>query len=518
MTLNSVILYILIGLAGLSPILTSTYVLQLKEWRFDRLKEEMQRQHVWKLFFGTRRTVLGTIWIIFALLTVSIIHPRISEIGFLILLTGMNIVQIQQKKQSFPMWTAKALVTTASASIILFFTTLCTLNYPLLQAGATFFAPIYVVASWITLMPIDWILKARLIKKATNLRLSHPHLTVIGITGSAGKTTTKELLAHILQTKNSIATPLHLNTDIGVARWLIKVLTEEPSDSTKILIIEMGAYKKGEIARLCTMTKPTIGVITSIGSQHLSLFGSRHAIIAAKSELFESLPTHGYAWMSSENSAYAELSSRCSCTIQTVSAEKQAVIRALDTKETSTGVQFSIQGTTFTCNLFGTQSVTSMLLAIGVAHSLGMTMEAIQQTLQTYTGLAHTFHMFTAGTWTILDDTYNASATSVLQAIEWAKTQAKAYKIFVLDGIIELGEDEARIHIDIAEKCKNIFQKLYIGKKHFLQYFPPSILGYQAKHISEWMMPTDTSVLLVCSGRIPSNFLPSIQNILNKTL
>jgi UDP-N-acetylmuramoyl-tripeptide--D-alanyl-D-alanine ligase len=354
-------------------------------------------------------------------------------------------------------------------------------------------------------------LKTRVLNRAIRLRAAHPHLRVVGITGSVGKTTLKEMLSHILKDLGAEATPDRVNTEMGVAQWLTKILTNEPIDSTRILIVEMGAYRRGEIALLCRIAQPQYGAITYVGDQHLSLFGSHEAIIEAKGELFVSLPPEGKAFGNSDNDAFNALRKKCACPVITVGTGQQVDVLGTDIEETSDGIRFKVLGTHVSVPIQGTHNVTGALLAIAVAQEMGMTLHDIAKRLQSFQPKQKTFERKTLGKVTVLDDTYNSSPDSVRAAIEWAKKQPHTKKILVLEGIIELGDAEARIHTDIAHLASDIFTVAYVAHSRHLPYFRDGGFGSRVSVITETPIVDDGS-LIVLSGRLSEKvikrFLP----------
>ena len=151
-----------------------------------------------------------------------------------------------------------------------------------------------------------YVKRESIIKKAA-LLLSQSKVTVIGITGSYGKTTTKEYLYEILATTFDVAkTDENMNSDVGVALSILKNVKPD----TQYFIAEMGAYRIGEIKKICDFVKPTYGIITAIGNQHLGLFGSRENIIKTKMELLEALPAGGCGWVNSDSLSKNQMSKK----------------------------------------------------------------------------------------------------------------------------------------------------------------------------------------------------------------
>jgi UDP-N-acetylmuramoyl-tripeptide--D-alanyl-D-alanine ligase len=517
------ILLPLLAVAQTSPTLTLLRLWQIKEWRTDRLFEHASREGLLKPFFGWLRPLIALAWILssIALFMVRGFTPLLlAELSVFLLLVfaALTCAQIGFRKQPKPAWTSKA-IAMASTSLLLpllltigmrmewpdsVFATLVTALFPLATPG-------FIILAWLLLKPIDQWLKYRIISRAIAARKAHPNLTVIGITGSVGKTTTKELLAHILKPLQAIATPAHLNTDIGVARWITNLLRTMPLNESRIIIVEMGAYRAGEITLLTRITEPQIGIVTYIGSQHLSLFGSREAIREAKGELLRALAQNGHAFLNSDNDSYATLRAMCRCPVTSVGTDQRADLTAFDVEETKGGLRFRTLDTVFSVPIAGTHTMTSILLAIAVARHLGITTKDIATSIQSFRPLKHTFELTTLQGVTVLDDTYNASSTSFRAAITWAREQAAPHKTLLTDGIIELGQEEEMIHRALAENASKVFDEAYIVSPHFLEYFHKGGFGNRAK-LADEASPLREGDLLVCVGRLPrttiDRFLP----------
>jgi UDP-N-acetylmuramoyl-tripeptide--D-alanyl-D-alanine ligase len=293
-----------------------------------------------------------------------------------------------------------------------------------------------------------------------------------------------------------------VNTEMGVAAWMTNILRSEPMDSKRALIVEMGAYRIGEIALLCRIAKPTIGAITYVGNQHLSLFGSREAIIEGKGELFAALPADGRAFGNSDNDAFATLKKRCACPVTSVGTDRHADIQALDIEETANGIRFKALGTVFNIPIAGTHNVTGTLLAIAIAKELGLSLQEIATKLQTFKRVSRTFELKTVGDVTVLDDTYNSSPDSVRAAIEWAKKQPHPTKILVLEGIIELGDAEGIIHTELAKFASSVFSEAYAAHPRFLTYLRDGGFGERAQMAEKRLTKAEKGTLVVFAGRL----------------
>lgn len=515
----AILLPVLTVLASLSPVLTFARLWQIKEWRCDRLREHMRENGWWRQLFGWTRPMI----VILYLALLCTVYFVLSLLGFggqllalgletklqwleavtLGVLTLFSVLQSVTGRQRTPVWTRKAIIITALSLGLLLITSLVGLAIeshvlPILPL----LAPLFVGAAWMIFLPIDKMMKQRILKRAEALRVSHPNLRIIGITGSVGKTTVKEMLSHILKDTGALTTPERVNTEMGVAAWMTKILSSEPADSNRLLIIEMGAYRTGEIGLLCRITKPQYGIITYVGNQHLSLFGSRAAIIKGKGELFASLPKNGRAFGNSDNDAFDALKKKCVCPLTAVGTGQHADIVATDIEETPTGIQFRALDTSFRIPVAGTHNVTGALLAIAVAKEMGMKPQDIAPKLQSFKRMSRTFELKTVDDVTVLDDTYNSSPDSVRAAIEWARKQPHDKKILVLEGIIELGDAEARIHTELAALAAPVFTEAYAAHPRFLSYLKEGGFGDRAKMAEKSLQKAEKGSLVVLVGRL----------------
>ncbi len=501
-----VILFVI--LACLSPTLTLLSLWQVKEWRFDRLIEHLKREGLIRQLYGSLRPNILFASLLLTIIGMTILDPVFVEtivvLGLLSILAVLSCIQMLLRKQPTPVWTSKAMLMLMLSLMAAFISLSLSIHLSLLALVIIpFLCPFLVLLSWIITKPIDVLLKSRTIRNATEARKKHPSLTVIGITGSVGKTTTKELLAHILKKRGAKATPAHINTEMGVAAWLLKTLADKPADWPGMLIVEMGAYRKGEIKILSDIAKPQIGVITFIGLQHLSLFGSLEAIRDAKGELFAALPKSGHAFMNHDNAASEKLRDRCLCPVTTVGTDGRANLSALDIEETGEGIRFTVRNQQFVVPIAGTHTVTSILFAIGVAEKLGMDLRTIANELRSFRPLARTFEVKHIRGITVLDDTYNASPESFRAAIHWAQSQPEHEKVLLTDGIIELGASEESVHAELAKEAANVFSRVCIGNVRFLEYFRKNGFGDRAVLLSTKPDRVQAGGLLVCIGRVP---------------
>ena len=264
------------------------------------------------------------------------------------------------------------------------------------------------------------------LKKARIKRESFKNLLVIGITGSYGKTSTKEFLYEILAEKlgkgKVLKTKEHQNSEVGIARCILRELKPEH----EIFIVEMGAYNKGGIKLLCDMVHPKIGVLTGINEQHMATFGSQENIIRTKYELIESLPTDGMAFFNEKNKYCLELYNE---TLRLRSGQAKF-------KKFLYGQEAQFHGQE---NILGARVVARELGIIGEDSPLPKLL-SIKRGIN---GL------------NIIDSTYSANPTGVMAHLDYLKT-LPGKKILVMPCLIELGQASKEVHRRIGAKISDV--------------------------------------------------------------
>lgn len=489
----------LLVLASASPLLTYTKLWQVKEWRIDRLKEHLRANGSFKQLFGTVRPIIvlgGLALILFGS------DPSAAADMTLMVLTVASLGSIIAKRQKYPVWTGKACILAATTLAL-------TLLVGLLGATASSFLfpllivsqPLLLYVAWLCFRPIDTHMKQQIMEQAEKLLASYENTLVIGITGSVGKTTVKEFIAHTLAGNQVLFTPAYINSDMGVSKWLLKELPKHKKDERLILIVEMGAYKKGEISLLCKICKPRIGIITYIGTQHLALFGSQEKLAEAKSELFAALPENGRAFYNADCELCHTIKDQAKCPVTTVGTAGQVDLEAFDIEEQSDGVHFRVADTAFLCPMFGTHNVVNVLLMISVCQALGISLEDIAQRLRSFSPPHSTFAVRKERSVVLLDDTHNASPESFRAAIAWAKSVPFTPRTLITPGLIELGQKDSQIHRNLGTLAAGIFDRVIFtgsnGKDAFEEGF--------GKPVEQYKNPINTvpkNSLLACIGRV----------------
>lgn len=313
--------------------------------------------------------------------------------------------------------------------------------------------PLIFSALVLSVEPIAIFWRKKTINEAAKKREQFKDLTVIGITGSYGKTSTKEILSAILEDKFKVLkTKEHQNSEMGISRCVLNDLNHEH----EIFICEMGAYKKGGIKLLCDIVKPKIGVVTGVNEQHLATFGNMDNLLSAEGggELIDSLPQDGLAVFNGNNRYCLDLSEKTNIAKRITNQN----IFAEDIKTEKEFVDFKVKtngaSADFRVNLLGGYWTENILMAVLIAKELGMSLEEIARSCLKIKPFAGAMKLIKnpAGL-NIIDATYSANPNSVISHLEYLKNWS-GKKIIIMPCLIELGEASEEIHRKIGEKIK----------------------------------------------------------------
>ena len=292
---------------------------------------------------------------------------------------------------------------------------------------------------------------------------------VIGITGSYGKTSTKYILHQILSQKfNTLMTPDSYNTPMGICKVIRGDLTAEH----EIFIVEMGAYKRGDIRELCNLASPQIGILTAVGPQHLERFKSIENIAKTKYELIESLPSGGLAVFNCDNEICAGLADKrehdgnpvrryATDPFPVASASERAELTATNIQHTDAGLAFTIHTSVGTAEigtqLLGRHNVSNILAATAVAIECGMTLEEIRVAIANVVPVPHRLQLTSSeGSVTIIDDSFNSNPVGAKAALEVLTEIQGGKKVLVTPGMVELGEREYEENKRLGEHAADV--------------------------------------------------------------
>ena len=276
--------------------------------------------------------------------------------------------------------------------------------------------------------------------------------TVLGITGTNGKTTTKEILAALLGSKYRChKNEKNYNNEIGVPHALLGLREEH-----QFSVIEMGMNHAGEIGRLSAIAAPDIAVITSVGAGHLEFLGTVENVARAKSEIMAGMKSGGLVVINAETQ-YADLLAACArergLAVMTFALEKAADIIPDSFSIDLEGITLVYRGDEYRAPLYGLHNASNLLAAVALARHLGVDSGSIWQALNTFKQVGMRSEIIDNG-FIIINDTYNSNPLSAESALaSAARVAGKARKIAVLSDMKELGDDAPRFHRELGAKA-----------------------------------------------------------------
>ncbi|MCL2045044.1 MAG: UDP-N-acetylmuramoyl-tripeptide--D-alanyl-D-alanine ligase [Oscillospiraceae bacterium] len=282
------------------------------------------------------------------------------------------------------------------------------------------------------------------IKKVGEYHRSLFNIPIIGITGSVGKTTTKEMTATVLESKfNVLKTPDNLNNELGVPLTLL--LLDESHDAA---VIEMGISDFGEMSRLAQMVKPDICIITQIGYSHLETLGSLKGVLEAKSEVFAFMNPNGKAILNGDNELLKNANTGMSTTFFGMGEHND--VRAENITQIGTEkVKFDVLGDfgSFDVKIasYGSHLPMAALAAVAAGRILGLSNEEIQKGLMTYAPLDGRSNIKDTAYITLIDDCYNANPNSVMAALT-SLSMLNQRRVAILGDMLDLGEQSDELH------------------------------------------------------------------------
>ena len=345
-----------------------------------------------------------------------------------------------------------------------------------------------------------------------------PNMKVIGITGSYGKTSTKYILSTILEQKyNVLMTPESFNTTLGVVR----TINEKLNSMHQIFVCEMGAKNIGDIKEICDLVKPSYGVLTAIGPQHLETFKTLENVRNTKMELVEAVTNKAFINYEDEN------------IIQT-NIEKENVkygmsqkcdIYAYDIKITEEGSNFSIHTkdgeiTNIKTKLLGEHNIINIACAVAVAKELGLSDEQIKAGIRFLKPVPHRLELIKKPNGlTIIDDAYNSNIKGATKALETLKLFKGKTRILVTPGIVDLGEYSEKYNQELGKKAASCADYIIlVGEKQakpiyegiISQNYPKEKI-FIAKDLQEaikkWSEFSVKDSVILLENDLPDNYL-----------
>ncbi|MFN2594435.1 MAG: UDP-N-acetylmuramoyl-tripeptide--D-alanyl-D-alanine ligase [Actinomycetota bacterium] len=303
--------------------------------------------------------------------------------------------------------------------------------------------PLVVVAADALLTPVQRSINGMYLRRA-RAKLNDVDPVVIAVAGSFGKTSTKFAIAALIgESEEVLATPGSFNTPLGVCR----TINEQLESKHRFFVVEMGAYKRGDIAELCRFVRPTVGVLTSIGPAHLERFGSMDVIRQAKYEVIDELAAGGTGVMNVDDPvvrALADDTKKVRVVRFGSEPEGRPDVSATDVSIDKTGTSMTIHAdgatATLPTRLLGRYAISHVLAGVAVARALDQPLETVAQRAGSIAPVEHRLQLIEgAGGVTVIDDAFNSNPDGASAALEVLASMPANKRVVVTPGIIELG-------------------------------------------------------------------------------
>lgn len=323
---------------------------------------------------------------------------------------------------------------------------------------ANVLVPFWIFLAATIMQPIENQIHQHFIDEAKAKLRQMNDLTVVAITGSYGKTSTKFMIRDLLAERMSVyATPGSYNTPMGIC----KAINDELEGHHQVLILEMGARYEGNIDELCDIAQPDIAVVTNVGIAHLETFGSQDAIARTKSTLVKRLKKGGTAVLNFDDERVKQMMTLRSDIDVVSTGASGSSVTASDVSFSHKGTQFTVhfdnQQESFQTKLLGKHNVENMLLAVGVASCFNVRLKTMAVAARQIEAVEHRLELKKEGGLTIIDDAFNSNPVGAKNAVEILSQFSGGRRIIITPGMIEMGEQQAEENRKFGR---------YIGKAH----------------------------------------------------
>ncbi len=269
---------------------------------------------------------------------------------------------------------------------------------------------------------------------------------VIGVTGSAGKTTTKDAIAHLLELRGPVGrTAGNLNNHIGVPLSVLRL-----PDAARTAVLEMGMNHAGEIRALAAVARPEIGVVTKVGYEHAEFFDSVEGIAAAKRELIESLPRDGVAVLNADDARVRAFRDAHAGRSVTFGFSEDADVRAEGVAASGCGTRFRAMGVDFETGLAGTHAVMNLLAALAVARVMEIPPERLREAVESFTVDSMRGGRSVHDGIVVWNDCYNSNPEAAQRMIDVLGETRAARRFAVLGEMLELGRAAEALHRQVG--------------------------------------------------------------------
>lgn len=423
----------------------------------------------------------------------------------------------EQRKQL--VWTAKAKALFLMAVGLHLLVVVCISFWSVMAAiiiGLLFFTTYYLLftTALLLLWPLDFLLKQIVIVRAKSKILNlKSQIKVIGIAGSYGKTTMKEVLKQVLGIRYKVlGTPESVNTPVGIARWILKnfpstnnysntlsaaLKTASPPEGEKnieVALVEMGEHYKGDIEKICNIVKPDISVVTGINESHMERMHTMGTIVETIFEIVSNTKAGGIVMLNGDDEKVMKHYKEYIWPDHRVAEYKVSSIMYKVFDAENLCWKIKIDGNTeASVNLLGEYALGDVDAAVKISKSLGMTGEEIKRGIENIKPVKHRLEPIrSAGDILVIDDAYNGNPDGVKEAIKVLSRFENRRKVFITPGLVEMGKASKEIHFKIGQQLAGVADVVVLIKN--------SVTGFIEEGINSVVIARSAADKAISSG------------------
>ena len=424
---------------------------------FQQNRYELNRYSSWLFNKKQIKFSLSLLYVIVLIILTIILKGKGYYFALILtLIFAIYMIYNEDKKEYIKplVYTARVKRQIVCISILLICCTYLMIKWPYSISGilSILLPYLLIYPMYLLTWPIEELIKKMYENDARKIINSYKNLIKIGITGSFGKTTTKNVIKDILSEKYyTLMTPASYNTPMGITR----TIREHFKPIYEVFVCEMGADHVGEITYLMDFIKPKYGVVTSIGPQHLNTFGSLDNIINEKMQEVELLPEDGVAIINIDNKYINNYKIKNKCKVITVGINNnKADYIATDIKYSKDGSSFKVmidgKNHKFNTCLLGEHNIMNILCGIALAKELGMNYKEIAKGVSEIKQVEHRLEIKNMGGFTFIDNAFNSNPSGCKYALDVLKMMP-GKRIIVTPGLIDLGKEEDKENYDFGK-------------------------------------------------------------------
>lgn len=316
--------------------------------------------------------------------------------------------------------------------------------------------PFFIFIAGLLTKPIEVYVHCHFKKMARKKLAQMPNLTVVAITGSYGKTSTKFMIRDLLSERYAVcSTPGSYNTPMGIC----KVINNDLEAYHQVLVLEMGARYEGNIDELCDIAEPDISVVTNVGIAHLETFGSQDAIARTKSSIVKRTKKGGKAVLNADDERVIAMGDLRNDLEIITAGLHSGDIRAGNIEYGPKGMEFDVtvgeETKTFKMKILGSHNVLNMLMAVAVGQSMGLRLRTMAIAARRIRPVEHRLELKKQGNVTVIDDAFNSNPIGAQNAVETLSEFTSGRRVIITPGMIELGDLQDKKNREFGEQIGN---------------------------------------------------------------